>query len=79
MARCKNKVWYVGGLNGTEDDMPLDLDWSFLDEGIHEMTLFQDGKDEKASWRIETIKGTKNELITHLELQPRGGFVAVIK
>lgn len=79
MARCKNKVWYVGGLNGTEDDMPLDLDWSFLDEGIHEMTLFQDSKGEKASWRIETIKGTKNELITHLELQPRGGFVAVIK
>ena len=29
--------------------------------------------------KIETIKGTKNELITHLELQPRGGFVAVIK
>lgn len=79
MARCKDQVWYVGGLNGTEEKMPLDLDWSFLGTENYEMILFLDGSEEKERWNIKTIQGTKQELKSHLELQPRGGFVAVIK
>jgi hypothetical protein len=79
IARCKDGVWYVGGLNGTEAPMDMPMDWSFLSRGNYGLTLFLDSGDKENPWKIETLEGDKDNLLPELNLQPRGGFVAVVK
>ena len=79
MARCKDGVWYVGGLNGTEEPMDMPIDWSFLSEGNYELTMFLDSGDNENPWKIEKKDGNKYKLLSNFKLQPRGGFVAVVK
>lgn len=75
MARCKDGVWYIGGLNGTNDAMELPLDLSFLKKGSYSITLFKDGKEERSFAINEEILQSQSMKIPTL---PRGGFVAVI-
>lgn len=75
MARCKDGVWYIGGLNGTNDAMELPLDLSFLKKGSYSITLFKDGKEERSFAISEEILQSQSMKIPTL---PRGGFVAVI-
>lgn len=79
MARCKDGVWYVAGLNGTDESMDLPVDGSFIGEGYYAITLFLDGENEKNLWQIIQAEANNEQLSANLQLKPRGGFVAVIK
>ena len=79
MARCKEGTWYIGGLNGTEETYVQAMDWSFLGEGNYSMLLFEDGNSKEEPWKIVQVEGKFDNFVKNLNLQPRGGFVAVVK
>jgi len=78
LARRSGEDWYVGGLNGLEDetfDVSVPLD--FLDAGNYDMTLIRSGclPDEMVLAEGETTAaGT-----LALTLAPRDGFAATLK
>lgn len=79
LARCKEGVWYVGGLNGTDEKVTQSVDWTFLGTGNFEMTLFEDSGNSEEPWKINRVNGNKEEFSMNMEWQPRGGFVAVVR
>lgn len=77
MARKKNDLWYVGGLNGKDTAQTLTLNFDFLPAGNYNLELIKDGKDDKSfESKIVTIK--KGEAI-NIDCLPRGGFAGLIK
>ena len=55
------------------------MDWSFLGEGNYSMLLFEDGNSKEEPWKIVQVEGKFDNFVKNLNLQPRGGFVAVVK
>jgi hypothetical protein len=76
MARCKDGVWYIGGLNGTNEAMELSVDLSFLKKGNYTMTLFKDGKEARS---FAISDENLSDRLLKIPTLPRGGFVAVIR
>jgi len=79
LARRKGDVWYIGGLNGTNEARTLNFNPGSLNASLKTMTLIKDGTDER-SFNIEnniSFTGTTGDI--HVECLPRGGFVAVVK
>ena len=72
LARRSGKVWYVAGINGTDEPMTLDTDLSFIGRKKVKARMFADTADQP--WQITDIK----KLPTQVECQPRGGFLLVI-
>lgn len=79
MARQKDNQWYVGGLNGTDANKTINLDWSFLEDGNYRMTLFQDSGNSEEPWKIGQKEGKPTDFMKEMELLTRGGFVAVLE
>lgn len=79
MARQKDNQWYVGGLNGTDANKTINLDWSFLEDGNYRMTLFQDSGNSEKPWKIGQKEGKPTDFMKEMELLTRGGFVAVLE
>ena len=79
MARQKDNQWYVGGLNGTDANKTINLDWSFLEDGNYRITLFQDSGNSEEPWKIGQKEGKPADFIKEMELLTRGGFVAVLE
>lgn len=75
MARRKGDVWYIAGINGTDEPRKLRTSLEKLSVNGKSMTLFKDGTDNR-SFSIE-----ENVPVGTLEIDclPRGGFVGVIK
>ena len=77
LARCKDNVWYVGGLNGTNEALNLSFNLDFLKKGCdYTMTLFQDGKESRLFSISKKPVSSKTLQVSTL---PRGGFVAVFR
>lgn len=74
MARRSGKTWYVGMLNGSDEERTVKADWSFLDKD-YEAQCFADSGDSSDPWLITTTR----QLPTEIKLLPRGGRVYVIK
>ena len=72
LARRSGKVWYVAGINGTDEPMTLETDLSFLGKKKVKAQMFADTAEEP--WQISEVK----TLPTQVECQPRGGFLLVI-
>lgn len=72
VARKSGDNWYVAGFNADGEARKLELDLSFL-IGLNG-TLITDG-DQDRGFRQTSIKAGKSSI----EMQPRGGFVAVFK
>ena len=79
MARQKDNQWYVGGLNGTDANKTINLDWSFLEDGNYRITLFQDSGNSEEPWKIGQKEGKPTDFMKEMELLTRGGFVAVLE
>ena len=79
MARQKDNQWYVGGLNGTDANKTINLDWSFLEDGNYHITLFQDSGNSEELWKIGQKEGKPTDFMKEMELLTRGGFVAVLE
>ncbi len=78
IARQSGDIWYVGVLNGKDEPQSLDIDWSAIGEDIWDITTFADQGETKA-WDIRTETLSTKQLPVTINMQPRGGFVAVMK
>lgn len=96
LARRSGDTWYVAGINGTDEQIELQLDLTPYVETGAQITLFQDSglpldtsitDPEKIAgyWFIHPMPQSvqEGETLTNyqqkIQLQPRGGFVCVIK
>ncbi len=73
VARRSGNVWYVAGINGTDETCTLNCDLGFISTYKH-ATLFADSNDNASPWQITTTR----QLPTEITCQPRGGFVCVV-
>jgi hypothetical protein len=71
IARRHGNTWYVAGINGSDEVKILNFDLSFISG--NKITVFADTAQKP--WDIRTVK----VLPTEMTLQPRGGFVLVVK
>ena len=79
IARRKGEVWYIGGVNGTNEASTLHVPLDKIPVSGKKISLFKDGVDDNHFTIEENIPLTdeKNDLV--IECLPRGGFAAVIK
>ena len=73
VARRSGNVWYVAGINGTDETCTLKCDLGFIGTYKH-ATLFADSHDAASPWQITTT----SKLPAEITCQPRGGFVCVV-
>lgn len=76
MARKNGNCWYIGGLNGTNESMPLAVDLSFIPETIKGITLYADGR-ESNQFAVRNLSGTEKNV--QVDCLPRGGFVMKVE
>ncbi|WP_163709336.1 glycoside hydrolase family 97 protein [Mangrovibacterium lignilyticum] len=81
IARKKDNIWYIGGMNDwTERDVTLDLS-SLLGTGNYEATMLVDGVN--ANRNAEDYKAVKKDVSAnkplHLTMKKGGGFVVRIQ
>ena len=76
MARRKGNVWYVAGINGTNEMKTLEVKLDFI-KGKGKNILFVDNpsQDKANPWVITNPK----RLPSSITCQPRGGFVMVFE
>ena len=77
MARRKGTTWYVAGINGKDESQKLVMDLSSLTKQDPRVLVFEDSGTAKNPWKISyrKVRGIKD----YITVQPRGGFVMVIK
>jgi hypothetical protein len=77
IARQKDGVWYVGGLNGKNDPQSLTVKLVFLGNQAYSLELLKDGADDKSFGQENRVVKAGESL--RIDCLPRGGFVAVLK
>ena len=80
MARRKGDVWYVAGINGTDEY--LSLDYSALRRYVRKpriLTAFLDGDSKEQPWNIVTDADEMAKNSMKIVCKPRGGFVMMVK
>lgn len=78
IARRKGNVWYIAGINGTDEARTMSFTPDFLSEANKTINLYKDGENEK-SFSIENMPVTDVNGKIIVNCLPRGGFLAVIK
>lgn len=80
MARRKGDVWYIAGINGTDEPrvVGVPLETLGLEKG-RKVTWFKDGSDGKSFVTEESVSLPEDGKAVQVECLPRGGFVAVVK
>lgn len=79
IARRKGDVWYIGGINGTDELKTLSVSLDKIPVAGKKISLFKDGADDKHFAIEENIPLTEEKMNFMIECLPRGGFVAVIR
>lgn len=75
IARQKDGVWYITGINGNDESKIMAFDLKKL-KGIGKKAIvFEDGDDVSAPWKITRPK----RVPTAMQCKARGGFVMVVK
>ena len=74
IARRSGNVWYVAGINGSDDVKKLTFSLNPIVTKSSAVQAFYDGKDQKKPWDIKALKQLPTEVIC----QPRGGFILKI-
>lgn len=80
LARRKGNVWYIAGINGTDSQKDIELDLEDIGKLAKigsNITLFSDKTDgfNIKQTTIRELGGSEKEVC--IQLEPRGGFVAV--
>jgi hypothetical protein len=75
IARRSGDVWYIAGINGTEQEMDLSLDLNFI-PNIENASLFTDGPDR--TFVKKTFELAARDKL-NIKILPHGGFVASAK
>ena len=77
IARKTGDVWYIGGINGTNEKKSWEIDLSRLEGSDFSGIVITDGEtDKQFSWSELTIKAGDKLLV---DVLPYGGFVAKLK
>lgn len=79
LARRKGDVWYIGGINGTDEKRTLRFSTDALSAKGKSVTLFKDGVDDRSFSIEEDLPFSSVNGNMEISCLPRGGFVAVIK
>ena len=74
IARRSGHIWYVAGINGTDDAKTLTFSLDNIVTKSSAIQAFFDGKNQKKPWDIKPLKQLPTEIIC----QPRGGFILKI-
>lgn len=80
MARRSGNTWYVAGINGSDAQRTVALNWDFLEGHSSTSTQFADALDglqppPNTQWDIQE----RRSLPSAVDCLPRGGFVFVVK
>ena len=70
LARRSGNMWYVAGINGSDEPQTIATNLSFIKKG----TILMFADDASGQWQISKI----SKLPKQVACQPRGGFVIVI-
>lgn len=77
IARRSGSTWYVAGINGTDNPKDITFSLGSIVGPSASMTTFEDSGDATHPWTIrQGVPATAGQKIS---LQPRGGFVFIIK
>jgi hypothetical protein len=77
IARKTGDVWYIGGINGTNEKKSWEIDLSRLEGVDFSGIVITDGEtDKQFSWSELTLKAGDKLLV---DVLPYGGFVATLK
>ena len=77
LAREREGMFYVAGINGKIEDRDVELDLSFLEEDReYDIHLIKDGDDSR-SFSFETLKITGKQKLA-VDMLPGGGFAAIV-
>ena len=79
MARRKGDVWYIAGINGTNEPRTLRAPLAAIPVSGKQVSLFKDGTDDRSFAIEENIPLSDEETGLEIKCLPRGGFVAVIR
>ena len=74
LARRSGNVWYVAGINGSDEVRTIDCGLDFIGR-FSSATSFTDSGNAEHPWAISTVY----TLPSSIACQPRGGFVFVIQ
>lgn len=69
LARRLGEQWFIGGINGSEESVTVDIPWDTFSDGGPAFTVLSDGPDGDTIVPVEGIPAS-------ITLMPRGGFVA---
>ena len=79
MARRKGDVWYIAGINGTNEPRMLRASLKNIPVSGKKISLFKDGTDDRSFAIEENISLSDGQTDLEIKCLPRGGFVAMIK
>ena len=79
MARRRGDVWYIAGINGTNEPRTLCAPLAAIPVSGKQVSLFKDGTDDRSFAIEENIPLSDEETGLEIKCLPRGGFVAVIR
>lgn len=79
MARRKGDVWYIAGINGTNEPRMLHASLEDIPVSGKQVSLFKDGTDDRHFAVEENLPLSGRQTDLEVECLPRGGFVVVIK
>ncbi len=77
LARRKGQSWFIGGLNGLDEERSLSLSLSFLDTGSYELTLVRSGETGTSFSSHVRVVSAQDDLTT--SLIGLDGFVAILE
>lgn len=79
IARRKGNIWYVAGLNGTDQPLTLDFVPGNLTGAAKTMTIFEDGVQKHSFTIRENVPIKDKQTAIQIACKSRGGFVALIE
>ncbi len=79
VARRKNQIWYIGGINGenTARQAEIQPGRTLNAQGPYELTTIADGQEPRSLDSAEGLLGADQGFT--MKMLPRGGFIAVLK
>ncbi|MBN1781649.1 glycoside hydrolase family 97 catalytic domain-containing protein [bacterium] len=77
MARKKGEQWFVGGLNGRDENQTLTVHFDFLGPELYLLQLIRDGNND-SSFKTESIH-VQNTDTLEVDCLPRGGFTGILQ
>ena len=79
MARKKGDIWYIAGINGTNEPRTLRVSLEDIPVRGKKMSLFKDGTDDRNFAIEENIPLPDGQTDLEIGCLPRGGFVVVMQ